>query len=151
MKNLVICLAILALSAFAAGPAAAQVRVVEAALCADVVDRQPMGVITSGEQTSPPVVQAGEAAQIFLWTKIATDEEATIVHSWYKENPDVAQSGMELAPAAEIELRVKPSDGFRTWSRVSLLPGLSEGSWRVTVTTAADPRTILYQEAFEVK
>ncbi|MFO7597257.1 MAG: DUF2914 domain-containing protein [Desulfocurvibacter africanus] len=149
-KSIVLFAAILAMVLMTC-PAFAQVLVVEAALCEDVVNREPVDLITSTDQSVLPVVEAGKTGQVFLWTKIKTSEETVVVHSWYKENPNVAELGPDMHPMSEIELRVHPSDGFRTWSTASLMPGVSEGMWRVTVTTAADPENILYQEAFQVK
>ncbi len=151
MKKTMVLLVTLIAPLLAACPAFAQVLVVEAALCEDVVNRQPVDLITSDEEAKLPVVEAGKVGQVFLWTKIKAAEETILVHSWYKENPDVTQIGPDMHPMSQIELRISPSDGFRTWSTASLMPGVSEGVWRVTVATAADPGAILYQESFQVK
>lgn len=151
MNRLATLITVIMVALLAAAPASAQVRVVEAVLCGDIIDRQPVDIVTSRDSASLSTVEAGKASQIYLWTKISASEEVTIVHSWYREDSDAARTGMELAPEAEIELRIAPSGGFRTWSSMGIFPGVSEGQWRVTVTTAADSQTILYQEAFLVK
>jgi len=151
MKKLAVFFVVLFAATLAAGSAAAQTRVVEAALCLGVVERMPTEPVVSSDPSMLPVVDTSATGQIFLWTKLSSPEETVVVHTWYRENPEVAESGPELAPAAEVELRVFPSESFRTWSTISLLPKISEGMWRVTVTSAADPVTILYQQAFLVK
>lgn len=151
MKKLTMLFAAVFAALLMTGPAVAQVLIIEAALCEDVVNRQPVDLIISDDQSMLPAIEASKVSQVFLWTKVKASEETAVVHSWYKENPDVAEVGSDLHPMSKIELRIHPSDGFRTWSTASLMPAVSEGMWRVTVTTADDPQTILYQEAFLVK
>ena len=120
---------------------------VEAVLCEQVVEREPQRPLVSDGDLAPTISAA--AGNVYLWTKIATDGPVTLVHTWYKQHDTgTVPESLEIA---SVPLSIQPSTGFRTWSSVTLVPGVSVGSWRVTVTTESNPGEILYQAAFNVK
>lgn len=90
---------------------------VEAVLCADVVDRQPVGEAeTFGD----------DVGKVCLWTRIKGATDTTFVkHNWYFEGKEMAS----------VELAVK-STNWRTYSSKNILPEWY-GNWEVKVLDAS--------------
>jgi hypothetical protein len=98
--------------------AAANLEVTELVVAKNVVDLAP--VDTAASFTS-------DVGMLYCFSKVKVQEEsATIFHSWYYKNEKVAQ----------IELNVKKSDGFRTYSSKTILSD-QKGEWKVEVFDAA--------------
>lgn len=90
---------------------------VEAVLCTDVVDRQPVGEAdTFGD----------DVGKVWLWTRVKGATDTTFVkHNWYFEGNEMAS----------VELAVK-SPNWRTYSSKNILPEW-DGNWEVKVVDAS--------------
>ncbi len=94
-------------------PAAAEMRVSDAVVTTDVVERNPIDSI----QNYPSGVE-----RLYCYTHVlGGGEEASVTHVWYLEDAEMAR----------IDLPVR-SSSWRTWSSKSILPGW-KGDWRVEI------------------
>ena len=89
--------------------------VARAVVCADVVDREPVGA----SESFPADVE-----RLFCFTEIRGLEGTTITHAWIHEGKTYAR----------VELPVR-SNRWRTWSTKKIGPG-SSGQWQVKVLDA---------------
>jgi hypothetical protein len=107
---------------------APSLEVAVAAICQDVVDREP---VDAGVSFSASV------GTLYCFTKITGAQDATkVTHVWY--------FGAE--ERARVELDVN-SDNWRTWSS-KIIQAHEIGSWRVDVLNEAG--TVLKQLQFEI-
>ncbi|MCA9518774.1 MAG: DUF2914 domain-containing protein, partial [Myxococcales bacterium] len=93
------------------------VRVVEAALASDVVDREPVGAGTSFSL---------DEEKIWAWVKLENTGEPTSVTMVWRKGDEVA---------FRYELKVGQSKSWRTWSRKTVRKG-DAGDWSVDVLDA---------------
>lgn len=94
----------------------AAIQVVDAVVCQDVVDRQPIG---AGD------VIAKENAKVYCFTRIVgAIGGTTVTHNWYYQG----------ALKSSVQLSVR-SPNWRTWSSKTLQP-TSTGEWMVEVLSA---------------
>jgi hypothetical protein len=92
------------------------IRIPEAVVCQDVVDRAPVG---AGD------VFAKEIPRVYCFTHVAGADPGTqLVHNWYY------QGNLK----ATVNLTVGSSD-FRTWSYKTMMPQWT-GEWKVEILTA---------------
>jgi hypothetical protein len=92
------------------------IRIPEAVVCQDVVDRAPVG---AGE------VFAKEIPRVYCFTHVVGAEPGTqLVHNWYY------QGNLK----ATVNLTVGSSD-YRTWSYKTMMPQWT-GEWKVEILTA---------------
>ncbi len=93
------------------------VEVIEAAICTDVLEREPQEVSET---------MSASLENVFCWTKIKNEgEPTTITHVWYF-------NGTKMA---EVNLNVGTSPGWRTWSSKQLWKGWV-GKWKVVIEDA---------------
>jgi hypothetical protein len=123
-------------------------EVVDSFFAPDVIEMNPVNPFEPGvtcengaEPSGPmPVIDSQEVSRIFLWTRIKSSEDGVLRHSWYKD-------GVEMA-VVDLELRESPE--FRTWSSKNIDPNFHTGNWKVVVTAASDPSDIICTAHFLV-
>jgi hypothetical protein len=99
-----------------AAPASSGIRIEDAVVCQDVVNRQPVG---AGD------VIAKENAKVYCFTRVVGAEgETTVTHNWYYQG----------TLKSSVQLKVKSPD-WRTWSSKTLEPSWI-GQWMVEVIGA---------------
>jgi len=110
-------LVLLAVPCFAQQEAAAgPFTQVETAVCASVVDREPVGTADAFDSG---------VEEIFFWTKcIGATDSTMVTHVWTHEGET----------RATVELPVKSSN-WRTWSSKKILPSWT-GNWEVRILDA---------------
>ena len=107
---------------------APSLEVAVAAICQDVVDREPVDAGVSFPAS---------VGTLYCYTKITGAQEATkITHVWY----------FGATERARVELDVN-SDNWRTWSS-KIIQANEIGSWRVDVLNEAG--TVLKELQFEI-
>jgi len=107
---------------------APSLEVAVAAICQDVVDREPVDAGVSFPAS---------VGTLYCYTKITGAQEATkITHVWY----------FGATERARVELDVN-SDNWRTWSS-KIIQANEIGSWRVDILDAAG--TVLKELQFEI-
>ncbi|MEJ2364684.1 MAG: DUF2914 domain-containing protein [Deltaproteobacteria bacterium] len=107
---------------------APSLEVAVAAICQDVVDREP---VDAGVSFSASI------GALYCFTKITGAQDATkISHVWYFGSTE----------RARVELDVN-SDNWRTWS-TKIIQAHEIGSWRVDILDAAG--TVLKELQFEI-
>lgn len=87
------------------------VEVVDAAICRNVQDRQPV---------EPGAAFPADIGKIYCWSKIKDGQDTTIKHIYYRDNKEMA--------AVELQVRTPM---FRAYSTKTILPGT--GQWRVDI------------------
>jgi len=105
------------------------ISVEEMKFCTAVEDRQPAGVDTSF---------AAEVERVFCYTVINSPDTAVVSQMWYHGDKEMAK----------IDLNVRPSKTWRTWSSKRIIPEWT-GEWRVDVVTASG--AVLQSKKFTVK
>ncbi len=88
------------------------VEVVDAAICRNVQDRQPV---------EPGAAFPADVGKIYCWSKIKDGQDTTIKHIYYYDGKEKG--------AAELQVR---SPMFRTYSTKAILPAWT-GKWRVDI------------------
>ncbi len=88
------------------------VEVVDAAICRNVQDRQPV---------EPGSSFPADVGKIYCWSKIKDGQDMMVKHVYYRDNKEMA--------AAELQVR---SPMFRTYSTKTILPAWT-GQWRVDI------------------
>jgi hypothetical protein len=100
----------------APGESQPAVRITEAVVCQDVVDRAPVG---AGD------VFSKEVPRIYCFTRVVgADPGAHVIHNWYY------QGNLK----ASVNLTVGSSD-YRTWSYKTMMPQWT-GEWMVEILSA---------------
>ncbi len=64
---------------------------------------------------------------------------------------DEINIGLGWKKVASVDLKVKPSSGFRVWSKKQIDPIVHTGNWKVVISTASNPNTKLCIAKFVVK
>ena len=105
------------------------ISVDEMKFCTAVEDRQPAGVDTSFAAT---------VERVYCYTVISTPDTAVVSQMWFHGDKEMAK----------IDLNVKPSKTWRTWSSKRIVPEWT-GDWRVDVVTASG--AVLKSMKFTVK
>ena len=110
--------------------AEAELKVLQATVCAEIKNRMPSGVGTSFPTS---------AQRVFVWNKIHAQEiPSTIRHIYYFDGKKIS----------EITLDVR-STYWRTWSSKNISNNRYQGEWRVDITSADGK--VLRRLYFEVK
>ena len=95
---------------------ASDIRIKDAVICQDVVDRQPVGVSD---------VVAKENAKVYCFTRVVgAVGETTVTHNWYYQGT--------LKSSVQLTVR---SPNWRTWSSKTMDP-IWTGQWMVEVLSA---------------
>lgn len=92
-----------------------------------------------------PVVPAAQASQVVLWTKVESTVTGTIRHTWHHKVQDTWRT------VSSVNLAIRPSSGFRTWSIHTIRPNQDLGEWMVVVAPSIEPDRILCITRFSVQ
>jgi hypothetical protein len=110
--------------------AEAELKVLQATVCAEIKNRMPAGVDTSFPTS---------AQRVFVWSKIHAQQiPSKIRHIYYFDGQKIS----------EVTLDVR-STYWRTWSSKDISNNRYQGEWRVDITSA--DRKVLRRLYFEVK
>lgn len=132
------------------------VEVLDATIATSIEDRQPQGMLASLGRCNGNGQEARISPtthdKIFLWTRVKSDSQQTLWHTYYKAYKDDLQN-LEWKMVQRITLPVGASSGWRTWSEKSLRNagalGLL-GAWKVEVAAASNPSEVLCTTHFYV-
>ena len=122
-------------------------------LSKEVDNREPKGIFTppaycekdKNGQAAIPVVQASQTSQVVFWTKIEATTTGKIRHSWHH------QTDGAWTKISEVNIPIRPSSGYRMWSKKSLHPDFHTGEWMIVVSPSNQPEKILCITRFTVK
>ena len=170
-------LSIFALFALCPQVAAADPEIIDIAFSTNIHQRNPTGVFNppgcctnAGDQpASFPVVDSGIHRRVYLWNKINASDSFVLLHTWYKDGiryqvkrtytPWIDKAiqfiekikiGLGWKKIADVELNVKASKGWRTWSSKEIDPFVHKGLWKVHVSTTTDPNNIICVAYFKI-
>ena len=118
-----------------------------------IQNRNPEGIFTppaycekdKNGQASIPIIQASQASEVFLWVKVEANITGKIRHSWH------FQIEGTWTKVSEVNLSVRPSPGYRTWSKKRLRPKGATGDWMVVISPSKEPERVLCITRFSVK
>lgn len=124
----------------------------EVVLAQDIVDRNPQKVFSppaycekdKSGKAAIPVIESSQASKIYVWTKIESTLSGSIRHTWHHHIDE------EWQAVFSIDLNIRPSPGFRTWSARTLRP-TDHGEWMVVIAPSKEPARILCITRFTVR
>ncbi len=122
-------------------------------LSQDIANRNPENIFSppaycekdKNGKAAIPVVHASQVSQVVLWTKVASTVTGTIRHTWHHKVHDTWQT------VSSVNLAIRPSSGFRTWSIHTLRPNHDHGEWMVVIAPSSEPARILCITRFSVE
>ncbi len=134
-------------------PAWAGQEVLAVALAPKIHSRQPVRPFTppahcekdQNGQDSVPVIDVSVTEKVYFWTRIASTSRGKIRHTWHQE---IKGHWQQLS---YVDLQVRPSASFRTWSKKTIFPQRHVGNWMIVVAPSNDPDHILCISRFIVK
>jgi hypothetical protein len=107
--------------------------VAEVQLCRDLQTGGP----ASGKWKCNPPSQPVTAGRLLFYTRVKSPTDATVQHRWYR--------GDQLRKSVDLTIRANPGDGYRTFSRNTVV----SGEWRVELRTRDG--VLLHEERFSVR
>lgn len=152
-------------------------RIVDVALSTNVVNRQPAGVFNppgscstlNNPPSNIPIMDSSVHRKVFLWTKVSASESFVLLHAYFKDGVayqvkrtitpwidkvlqyiEDIKVGIGWKNIANVELNVRQSDGWRTWSSKEIDPVVHKGSWRVQVSPTNNANEIICVVYFKV-
>lgn len=137
---------------FPSAPALGEMTIVDVALAAEVQARDPLGrlepspicVQQGQEQTSMPVFNSAGADALYLWNRVQVASSGVLRHTWYVKRDD------SWSESAAIDLPVRESSGYRTWSSKKISSDLHRGEWKVEMSDLTEPDKVLCTAKFRV-
>ena len=128
-------------------------RIEAVALSKSITNRNPVGAFSppaycekdKNGQAAIPVVEMSQTSTVTFWTKVAATTKGALRHSWHH------QIAGTWTMVSEVHLSIRPSPGYRTWSKKSLKPALHRGEWMIVVAPAKEPERILCIARFTVQ
>ena len=134
-------------------PAWADQEVLDVALAPAIQNRQPVNPFTpparcekdNNTQSAVPVLDVSVTEKVYFWTRLSSSTKGRIRHSWHQE------VNGQWKNLSNVELRIRPSASFRTWSFKTLLPRHHVGNWMIVVAPSDNPTHILCISRFIVK
>jgi Protein of unknown function (DUF2914)/Tetratricopeptide repeat len=88
--------------------------------------------------TCDPADDPAARGRIFLYTRVKSPRNTTVVHRWYR--------GGDLQQSVRLGTEASVSEGFRTYSQLTIS---SPGKWRVEVRSADGD--LLFEKSFAVR
>ena len=107
--------------------------VADVQLCRDLETGGP----ASGKWKCNPPSQPVTAGRLVFYTRVKSPTDATVQHRWYR--------GDRLRKSVDLAIRANPGDGYRTFSRNTVV----SGEWRVELRTRDG--VLLHEERFTVR
>lgn len=92
-----------------------------------------------------PIVRSSQVSQVVLWTKVQSTTSGSILHTWHH------QIDGTWTKVASVNLAIRPSPGFRTWSIHTLRPDQDQGEWMVVLAPSKEPNRVLCITRFSVQ
>lgn len=134
------------------------VEVLEVALAAGVAEREPSrkasppGQCREWGKAQTPRIDPVRHPAIVLWTRLQSAAPLDLVHTYYRA---AASEGHEVVwqEVTAVTLPIGRSPGWRTWSQKTLAWDAERrltGTWKVAITLAAVPDTVLCTVEFFV-
>lgn len=128
-------------------------EVLAIALAPKIQNRQPVSPFTppahcekdQNGQGSVPVINVSVTGKVYFWTRITSTSWGKIRHTWHQEIKGHWQK------RSYVDLQVRPSGSFRTWSKKTIVPQRHVGNWMIVVAPSNDPDHILCISRFIVK
>ena len=122
-------------------------------LTQDIADRNPANNFSppaycekdKNGKAAIPVVQSSQVSKVVLWTKVESTITGQIRHTWHHQSNGTWKS------VSSVNLVIRPSSGFRTWSAHTLRPDHDQGEWMVVVAPSNEPDRILCITRFSVQ
>lgn len=122
-------------------------------LSQDISDRNPEKIFSppaycekdKNGKSAIPVVHASRVSRVVLWTKVESTITGTILHTWHHKVNDT------WLTVSSVNLAIRPSSGFRTWSIHSLRPDQDQGEWMVVMAPSREPNRVLCITRFSVQ
>ena len=133
-------------------PALAEMTIVDIALAGEVQERDPLGRLeppvacppSNQESQSLPVFDSAEADSLYVWNKVQVASSGVLRHTWYLKRNE------EWNESAVVDLPVRASSGYRTWSSKKIVSSLHSGEWKVEMTDLTEPDKVLCTAQFQV-
>ena len=177
-KRLLISLYVVVVIALSPVNVLAQSQIVDIVFCTGVEHRQPIGIFNppghcerlDSAQLAIPVIDSKMYRTVYLWTRVKAEEVQVMRHTWYKDGIEFKQTrteyswidkvlkfvgdikiGLGWKKVASIDLTIKASSSYRTWSKKEIDPIVHKGDWKVVITPASDPSNILCVAKFKIK
>ncbi|MDH3601638.1 MAG: hypothetical protein OEU26_18665 [Candidatus Tectomicrobia bacterium] len=131
--------------------ASAVVEVLEVALAASVVEREPdrkfspPGHCSESGTDRPPRIDPTQHPSIVLWTRVKAATPLVLAHTYYRAFPQETQE-TAWQGARTVTLPVSISPSWRTWSQKTLAwdtGHMLRGTLKVEVTASAVPDAVL--------
>jgi hypothetical protein len=127
------------------------VEVLEVALATGVAEREPSrpfsppGPCREGGKAQPLRIDPGRHPSIVLWTRLKSAAPLELVHTYYRA---ASSEGQEVVwqEVTAVTLPIGRSPSWRTWSQKTLARAADRrltGTWKVDITLAAVPDTVL--------
>ena len=118
-----------------------------------VANRNPEGIFSppaycekdKNSQAAIPIVKTSQTSKVIFWTKVLATTKGTLRHSWHHQIKGT------WTKVSEVNLSIRPSSGYRTWSLKSLKPEVHTGEWMVVVAPSNQPEKILCITRFTVQ
>ena len=153
MQRFLIPLMILGCSLLSSTESWADFEVLDVSLAASIQNREPTDPVSppahcekdKNGQADLPVIDSLIQPKVFFWTRIASDSDGSIRHTWHQQ----AEGGWETV--SEVDLPIRPSSGYRMWSSKALHSGHQVGDWMIVVAPSNEPEHILCITRFSVK
>ncbi len=125
----------------------------EVVLSKSVENRIPIGVFSpsaycekdKNRTTAIPIVETSQTSEIFMWVKVQSSRTGQIRHSWHQQ---IEESWSKVS---EINLPIRPSSGYRMWSKKTIHPERHRGEWMVVLSPADQPERVLCITRFTVR
>jgi len=122
-------------------------------LAQEVADRNPEKIFSppaycekdKNGKAAIPVVPSSQVSKIVVWIKVESTITGSIRHTWHHQVNGTWQ------PISSVNLAIRPSSGFRTWSLHSLRPNHDQGEWMVVMAPSKEPNRILCITRFSVQ
>jgi hypothetical protein len=128
------------------------VEVLEVALAAGMSEREPdrpflpPGPCREWDWVQTPRIDPTRHPSIVIWTRIKSATPLELVHTYYRASLDSEKQEMGWQEVAAVTLPIGRSSSWRTWSEKTLTQDtdrMLEGTWKVDITIAALPDTVL--------
>lgn len=127
-------------------------------------------------ETEMTVINSNMHRKVFFWTKIASSESLTILHRYYKDRQneqgennsfDIKRTTYSTVDGAlhfigtmvdvtaswlaNVQMKVAPSPGYRTWSSKQIWESVHKGIWKVEAVPRNDGNNVLCTVYFKVE
>lgn len=128
-------------------------QVAKVIIAKDVINRNPEGIFSppaycekdKNGQAAIPVIRTSQTRFVMFWTKVVAKTRGKLRHSWHHQIEGIWKK------VSEVNLSIRPSPGYRMWSKKSLKPEVHNGEWMVVVAPSDQPTKIICITRFKVQ